>query len=175
MSKITAEGIVSIMNTHRVEISLSGAFKVAADVMSSIRADRDTSYTEGYEAGKSITDYAALDASYDRGYTAGLSAGKMEAENSDDKYELNRLRKMEQKMKELARAMVVDVIREVGRDKKIACIKELRERTFLGLKESKDLVDEGCKILDIETAYAEKEAREAAEAEEINGFTETSE
>lgn len=162
---INTENIVSVLNRYNVDIKLTDAFKVASDIMSEVREDRDEQYTKGYNAGKTVPDYPALDAQYDKGYTRGLEDGKRQAQNSDEQYELKRLRHMEKKMVEMANKIVIEVVAKVGRDKKIQCIKELRERTWLGLKDAKEIVDAECKRLDMEDAYAEKEKKESENSE----------
>lgn len=162
---INTANIVTVLNRYNVDIKLTDAFNVASDIMSEVREDRDEAYSKGLEAGKSIPDYTALDAQYDKGYTRGLEDGKRKAQNSDEQYELKRLRHMEKMMIEVANKIVAEVVAEVGREKKIQCIKELRERTWLGLKDAKEIVDAECKRLDMEDAYTEKEKKESENSE----------
>jgi len=80
------------------------------------------------------------DKSYADGYQNGYRFGKQDAEQPTS-HELNRLRDIESRVKTQANELVKDIVREVGSHKKIQCIKQLREKTGLGLKDSKDIVD----------------------------------
>ncbi|ASR76437.1 hypothetical protein SEA_SAMISTI12_254 [Streptomyces phage Samisti12] len=80
------------------------------------------------------------DKSYADGYQAGYRSGKQDAEQPTS-HELNRLRDIEARVKAQGAELVKDIVREVGSNKKIQCIKQLREKTGLGLKDSKDIVD----------------------------------
>lgn len=80
------------------------------------------------------------DKSYNEGYQAGYRSGKQDAEQPTS-HELNRLRDIESRVKAQGAELVKDIVREVGSNKKIQCIKQLREKTGLGLKDSKDIVD----------------------------------
>lgn len=167
---ITIENIVSVLNSFRVDIKLTDAFKLGADLMSLIRTTVDEAYSKGLEAGKNTPNYVAIDKAYDDGYASGLERGKREALNGDDVYELNRLRNMEKSIGGIIKPMALEIVKEVGTDKKIQCIKNLRAKTFIGLKQAKDMIDEACKIVQTEMAYEEQAKRLAAEQD---GFTES--
>lgn len=77
---------------------------------------------------------------YDRGHKEGYETGKRDVEVPSE-YELNRLRRMETAVKANANELVKGIVNEIGSLKKIQCIKELRSKTGLGLKETKDIVD----------------------------------
>jgi ribosomal protein L7/L12 len=75
-------------------------------------------------------------------YERGIAVGRENQLSTEDHYELSRLRNMEQHMKTMAKNLVGEIVDTYGRDRKITCIKELRSRTGLGLKESKDIVED---------------------------------
>lgn len=84
-------------------------------------------------------------------YDRGVEAGKVSAQNQPthwDLQELERLRQDMQRVISAAEAQVAEVVSMTGRDKKIQCIKVLRNRTGLGLKQTKDIVDNHIASLD---------------------------
>ncbi len=164
MSKITVQSIVTALADHYVEISLSLAFAVGRDIMYQVDGALTESYNTGFEDGKKRVDYIAQDKSYNRGFLEGKDEGIRQA-NAENKHEILRLRTIEQKMIEFIEPMALDIVRRVGSKRKIQCIREVRELSGLGLRDSKDLVEKVSKIIDEEDAYIEKMSRE--------GFTET--
>jgi ribosomal protein L7/L12 len=82
----------------------------------------------------------AEDKGYAEGHKNGYASGKADAEQPTS-WELTRLRDIEKRVKAQGEELVKDIVREVGSHKKIQCIKQLREKTGLGLKDSKDIVD----------------------------------
>ncbi|ASR77274.1 hypothetical protein SEA_PARADIDDLES_245 [Streptomyces phage Paradiddles] len=82
----------------------------------------------------------AEDKGYNEGHKNGYASGKADAEQPTS-WELTRLRDIEKRVKAQGEELVKDIVREVGSHKKIQCIKQLREKTGLGLKDSKDIVD----------------------------------
>lgn len=164
MSKITVQSIVTSLADHCVEISLSLAFALGRDIMYQIEEALAESYNTGFDDGKKNVDYIAQDKSYNRGFLEGKDEGIRQA-NAENKHEILRLRTIEQKMIEFIEPMALDIVRRVGTKRKIQCIREVRDLSGLGLRDSKNLVEKVSKIIDEENAYIEKMSRE--------GFTET--
>ena len=91
------------------------------------------------ELSMAVTDVAAQEA-YNKGHDEGYELGKRDAEVPSN-FEMVRLRRIEQNVKERAVQMMPGIVFENGSHKKIQCIKVLRNRTGLGLKDSKDIAD----------------------------------
>ncbi|AIW02505.1 hypothetical protein AXJ18_gp060 [Streptomyces phage Jay2Jay] len=123
--------ILAVLNNNNVSIGLKKAMFIAQVLMDLhservIQVENNTyadAYKRGYEAGKTDTE-------------------------APTNFELARLRGIEKMVKDNARELVKEVVREVGSHKKIQCIKELRNKTGLGLKDTKDIVDEYIAKLD---------------------------
>lgn len=88
---------------------------------------------------RNITDSVAQE-SYNKGHSDGYELGKRDAEVPSN-LEMVRLRRIEESVKERAVQMMPGIVFENGSHKKIQCIKVLRNRTGLGLKDSKDIAD----------------------------------
>lgn len=114
--------ILAIFNNNNLNIGLKKAMHIAQTIM-----DLHSKRVIQVE-----------NAAYDRGYKDGSEKPL----TSDESYELSRLRGVETHMKTIAKSYVGDIVDMVGRDRKIQVIKELRNKTGLGLKETKDIVDE---------------------------------
>jgi ribosomal protein L7/L12 len=165
---VKPESIVAIFNSYGVNMRLTDAFGIANEAINLMRPALTEEYKRGEAAGEKKQQYAIEDKAYADGYKNGKAEGERRAENSDERYELARLRNLEKQMLIMANGMVREIIERVGRDKKIACIKELRVKTMIGLKDAKDIVDKHCKIID-----EEKKAWEAKENSSSDGFTES--
>lgn len=160
MLKLTAEFIVSVLNSYNVDMSLGDAFKIGRNLADVGRVQADEAYQKGHAEGVKVPDYRAIDEAYDRGYSEGKRAAELNKQSTEAGHEMMRLKRIEQMMKEWGRELALDIVKSVGTEKKISCIKALRERTGLGLKDAKDIVEAACKIVDEEMAWEKKEEME---------------
>lgn len=90
------------------------------------------------ELSNSVTDSVAQE-SYNKGHVDGYEQGKSDGETSVSTLEAQ---------KQTARRNIADIVRKTGSHKKIQCIKEIRNLTGLGLKDSKDIVEQYVRGLD---------------------------
>lgn len=130
-NEFSVERVLRTLVTFGVRIPVKRAVQLA-DELAGMHADRTI---------------AVENNSYDRGY----EAGKVSAQSLPthwDLQELKRLRNDMQRVISAAEAQVEEVVSMTGRDKKIQCIKVLRNRTGLGLKQTKDIVDNHIASLD---------------------------
>lgn len=108
-------------------LSLNDAMSMARDIMelhsTGLKAKEQEGFDKGYKEGKADTEYRL-------------------------NFELDRLRRVNNTAKVNAEELVKEVVRTIGSHKKIQCIKELRNRTGLGLRDTKDIVDAYCLKLD---------------------------
>jgi hypothetical protein len=80
---------------------------------------------------------------YDSGYESGHETGKsLVAIPTPEQWELKKAQDVYDYQMTRAQELVKNIVANIGSDRKIACIKELRTQTGLGLKDSKDIVDE---------------------------------
>lgn len=115
--------ILDIVNEHTDGVSLADAMTLAQQVMEL----------------HSIKVSETKDAAYSEGYDSGHQVGKSRL--PEDDYEFERLRRLESYMVTVANEKVPEIVARIGSDRKIQCIKELRNVTGLGLKQTKDIVD----------------------------------
>ncbi|QDH93872.1 hypothetical protein SEA_EVY_241 [Streptomyces phage Evy] len=73
-------------------------------------------------------------------YSRGYEAGKRDAEVPSN-YQLDKLQRVYDSSIRIANEQVAIIVDRIGKDKKIQVIKELRNITGLGLKDTKDIVD----------------------------------
>lgn len=78
--------------------------------------------------------------SYDRGHVDGYALGKRDAEVPPNR-EFDKYHSVYVNIMRIANEQIPGIVNRVGRERKIQCIKELRNITGLGLKDSKDIVD----------------------------------
>lgn len=110
------------------------------DILSEIAPD--VSLSEALRASRNICQLSdinlerAAQESYDNGY----ELGKRDAEVPSN-LEMTKLRRVYDFQVQRASELIPGIVFRVGRDRKIQCIKELRNSTGLGLKETKDIVD----------------------------------
>jgi len=119
--------ILDILSDESGEVTLNQAMRMARNIMelhaSALRTAKDESYNEGY--------------------TSGHEVGKsLVSVPTPDEWEVQKLRRVYDASMRLAREQVPGIVDRVGKHRKIQCIKELRNSTGLGLKDSKDIVDE---------------------------------
>jgi ribosomal protein L7/L12 len=114
--------VLRVLNNNDVKISLDKAMMIAAILM-----DWHSERVCEVES---------------NAYQRGLAEGKEQRLTNQEAFELGKLRRMREVTFRNAREMVGGIVETHGRDKKIQCIKALRERTGLGLKETKDIVEE---------------------------------
>lgn len=128
---ISTSDILAVLNEKNGNMSLREALWTASALQEltniGMRDERQSGYNEGYDV--------------------GYEAGKRDTE-APTGFELSKLRRIEQLVKDKAAQDVKDVVRRIGSRKKIQCIKELREMHGLGLKETKDIVDNYLAYLD---------------------------
>lgn len=85
--------------------------------------------------------YSKEQDSYNTGHKDGYELGKRDATHSVENWNAQTAQRCYEASLKRAETIVGDIVGRVGRDKKIQCIKSLREQTSLGLKDSKDIVD----------------------------------
>jgi len=119
--------ILDILNERSDStLSLNDAMSMARDIMSLHTVGMRENYGEGYE----------------QGYKFGHEVGKsLVSIPTPGEWELKKLQNCYDMSIQSARDNVRAYINRIGADKKIQVIKEVRARHFLGLKESKDIVD----------------------------------
>lgn len=89
-----------------------------------------------------IVDSVAQE-TYDEGYKSGHEVGKsLVVPPTTEQWEVQKFERVYTFAVQKARAEVRDAVALHGRDRKIQVIKELRNSTGLGLKDTKDIVDE---------------------------------
>lgn len=84
---------------------------------------------------------------FDRGYRQGQD----DLKNKDGlvtELRLGKLEKLEEFAFTRANELIPGIVQKIGRDRKIQCIREVRENTGLGLKEAKEVVDNHLSTLD---------------------------
>ncbi|QGH76315.1 hypothetical protein SEA_DAUBENSKI_248 [Streptomyces phage Daubenski] len=92
--------------------------------------------------------------SYDEGYKSGHEVGKsLVSVPTPDEWELTKLRRVYEMAVQRAHDNVASIVVKHGSDRKIPVIKELRAMTGLGLKDTKDIVDDYCRKLDAAGSY----------------------
>lgn len=80
---------------------------------------------------------------YDEGYKSGHEVGKsLVAFPTPDQWEHQKMERVYTYQLRRAGELLPNIVARIGSDRKIQVIKELRKETGLGLKESKDLVDD---------------------------------
>lgn len=118
--------VLDIMNEVAPGITLSEAMRAAGNILQlhrvAVREARSKSYDEGYESGHEV----------------GSSLNRVP---TPDEWELQKLRRVYEFQTKRANELVSGIVARLGRDKKIQVIKELRNETGLGLKDTKDIVD----------------------------------
>jgi hypothetical protein len=124
MSGMTLGDVLSILAEKCDRLTLHEAMYTARGIL---------------ELSNSITDSVAQE-SYNKGHVDGYEAGKNDAEVPST-FEMVRLRRIEEKVKEQSTGMMPGIVFENGSHNKVKCIKALRNRTGLGLKDSKDIAD----------------------------------
>lgn len=124
MSGLNLSDILDILNEKNGNMALNEAMYTA-------RAIRQLSMA--------VTDVVAQE-SYNKGHDDGYELGKNDAE-VPSKLEMTKLRRVYDFQVQRANELVPGIVARVGRDRKISCIKELRNETGLGLKDTKDIVD----------------------------------
>lgn len=86
---------------------------------------------------------------YNEGYKSGHEVGKsLVTSPSPDQVTFHKYERVYSASVKRAEEIVGDIVRRVGQDKKVACIKELRTATGLGIADSKRIVDDYCLRLD---------------------------
>lgn len=119
--------ILDIMSERAGGLTLHESMHIARSIMELHSAGLETAkqagYTDGYENGTKDTEYRL-------------------------NFELDKLRRLKVNAESNATELVKDIVKRIGSHKKIQVIKELRNATGLGLKETKDIVDAYCLRLD---------------------------
>lgn len=100
------------------------------------------------------------DKSYNDGHKDGYAMGKRDAEVPSS-YEMDKLQRVYDFQKQKAQEVVKDAVQRHGTKRKIQVIKDVRNATGLGLKDSKDIVD--AYVTNLTTGLADWE-REILEA-----------
>ena len=124
MSGMTLAYIISILAEKCGSLTVREAISTARGIL---------------ELSNSVTDSVAQE-SYNKGHSDGYELGKRDAEVPSN-FEMAKLRRMHDFQTKRANELIPGIVARLGRDKKISCIKELRNETGLGLKETKDIVD----------------------------------
>lgn len=121
-------------------MSLSDILDILAERHGDVKL-KDATYTARciLELSRNVTDAVAQE-SYNKGHSDGYELGKRDAEVPSN-FEMAKLRRMHDFQTKRANELIPGIVARLGRDKKISCIKELRNETGLGLKETKDIVD----------------------------------
>jgi hypothetical protein len=129
--------VLDIMNEVAPGITLSEAMRAASNILQlhavAVREARSKSYDEGYDSGHQV----------------GSSLNRVP---TPDEWELQKLRRVYEAQTARANELVSGIVARVGRTKKIQVIKELRNETGLGLKDTKDIVDAFIVKLDAATS-----------------------
>lgn len=124
MSGMTLGDILDILSDSFPTTQLSKAMSTARSILDLSRTYSDAAEQNGYN----------------KGHKDGYELGKRDAEVPSN-FEMTKLRRMHAFQTERANELIPGIVSRLGRDKKIQCIKELRNETGLGLKETKDIVD----------------------------------
>lgn len=125
--------ILDIMSEKAGGITLHEAMHIARNIMELHSADLRTARGE----------------SYDEGYQSGHEVGKSLVQlPTPEQHTFEKYERVYNLSVARANSIVGDVVRRIGKDRKIQCIKELRTQTGLGLKDTKDIVDEYVRRLD---------------------------
>lgn len=134
--------ILRVFNANGVRMSLKKAFTVARYIM-------DMHTQRVIEVENNIWDVARQEANkrVEAAYKDGYGQGKLDAEVPST-YEMDKLQRVYDSSIRIANEQIPGIVNRVGRNYKIKCIKELRELTGLGLKDSKDIVDDYMRKLD---------------------------
>ena len=107
-------------------LSLNDAMSMARNIMELHTIKVRESYSNGY----------------DEGYKSGHEVGKsLTALPTPDQWEFQKAERVYNFQKQRAQEVVRDAVRKHGTKKKIQVIKDVRNETGLGLKDSKDIVD----------------------------------
>lgn len=134
--------ILRIFNANGVRMSLKKAFRLAGYIM-----DMHTQRVIEVENNIWTVARQEADGRVEASYKDGYEQGKRDAEFPSN-YEMVKLRRVYDNTLRLAREQIPGIVDRIGKDRKIQCIKELRNITGLGLKDTKDIVDEYVRKLD---------------------------
>lgn len=129
--------VLDIMNEVAPGITLSEAMRAASNILQlhavAVREARSKSYDEGYDSGHQV----------------GASVNRVP---TPDEWEYQKAKRVYDAQVTRANELVSGIVSRIGKSKKIQVIKELRNETGLGLKETKDIVDAFIVKLDAATA-----------------------
>jgi predicted RNase H-like HicB family nuclease len=118
--------VLDIMNEVAPGITLAEAMRAASNILQlhaiAVREARSKSYDEGYNSGHQV----------------GSSINRVP---TPDEWELQKLRRVYDAQVKQAQELVKEATRKHGTKRKIQIIKDIRNSTGLGLKDSKDIVD----------------------------------
>lgn len=139
---LDTDRIVRIFHNNGIRMSLKKAFEVA-NIIYEAHLNRLN------EVENNIWDVARQEANkrVEAAYKDGYGQGKMDAEVPST-YEMDKLQRVYDNSIRIANEHIPGIVNRVGRTRKIQCIKELRNLTGLGLKDSKDIVDDYMRKLD---------------------------
>lgn len=118
--------ILDILSEKAGGLTLHEAMYIARNIMELHSSKVSESYGDGYE----------------EGYKSGHEVGKsMMSTPTPDQLELDKYERVYNFQKQRAQEVVKEAVQKHGTKRKIQVIKDVRNTTGLGLKESKDIVD----------------------------------